>query len=137
MILVKIKDVNDCDIITELLKACLLYTSVAIGNLITSLKEMSRIDFLEIFESINGANEILKQDPAGIYEKMDYKTKNYYREIINKIYKKTKISEVYIAKTILKMAQQEKEKLEQKNIEKIDSINSNMEGCLLYTSRCV
>ena len=101
---------------------------VAIGNLITSLKEMSRIDFLEIFESINGANEILKQDPAGIYEKMDYKTKNYYREIINKIYKKTKISEVYIAKTILKMAQQEKEKLEQKNIEKIDSINSNMEG---------
>ena len=93
---------------------------VAIGNLITSLKEMSRIDFLEIFESINGANEILKQDPAGIYEKMDYKTKNYYREIINKIYKKTKISEVYIAKTILKMAQQEKEKLEQNNIEEKD-----------------
>lgn len=86
---------------------------VAIGNLITSLKEMNRIDFLEIFESINGANEILRQDPAGVYEKMDYKTKNYYREQINKIAKKTKISEVYIAKTLLKMTQEEQEKLEQ------------------------
>lgn len=86
---------------------------VTIGNLITTLKEVSRIDFLEIFENINGANDILRKDPADIYEKMDYKTKNYYREIINEVSKKTKISEVYIAKTIIKLAQKEKEKLEQ------------------------
>ena len=86
---------------------------VTIGNLITSLKEVNRIDFLEVFENINGANEILKKDPANIYEKMDYKTKNYYREVINQISKKTKISEVYIAKTILNLAEISKEYLEQ------------------------
>lgn len=88
-------------------------SKVAIGNLITSLKEINRIDFLEIFEIINGANEFLKRDPADVYEKMDYKTKNYYREQINKISRKTKISEVYIAKTILRMSQKEYEKLQQ------------------------
>lgn len=86
---------------------------VTIGNLITSIKEVNRIDFLEVFENINGANEILKKDPANIYEKMDYKTKNYYREVINQISKKTKISEVYIAKTILNLAEISKEYLEQ------------------------
>ena len=85
---------------------------VTIGNLITSLKEINRIDFLEIFETINGTNEILKKDPANVYEKMDYKTKNYYREQIEKVSKKTKISEIYIAKTILSMAQKQQEELE-------------------------
>ena len=37
---------------------------VLIGNSITSIKEIQRINFLEIFEKINGVEEILKQDPA-------------------------------------------------------------------------
>ncbi len=40
---------------------------VMIGNCITAIKRLSRINFLEIFESINGVEEILKQNPALIY----------------------------------------------------------------------
>lgn len=71
---------------------------VLIGNSITSIKEIQRINFLEIFEKINGVEEILKQDPAKVYSNMDYKTKEYYRGKIKELSKKTKISEIYIAR---------------------------------------
>lgn len=79
---------------------------VSIGNCIKSIKEIQRINFLEIFESINGVEILLKQDPAGVYENMDYKTKEYYRGKIKEIAKRTKISELYITKKVLELAQQ-------------------------------
>lgn len=79
---------------------------VLMGNSITSIKEIQRINFLEIFEKINGVEEILKQDPAQVYMKMEHKTKEYYRGKIKEISKKTKISEIYISKKILELAQE-------------------------------
>ena len=78
---------------------------VSMGNSITSINTIIRVNFLEIFEQINGVEEILKQDPADVYSKMDYKTKACYRNEIEKISKKTKISEIYIAKKCLELAQ--------------------------------
>ena len=79
---------------------------VSIGNSITSIKKIQRINFLEIFEKINGVEEILKQEPADVYNKMDNNTKDYYRNKIKEISKKTKVSEIYIAKKILQLAKQ-------------------------------
>ena len=80
---------------------------VSIGNSIRSIKELSRINFLEIFEQINGVEEILKQDPVNVYSGMEHKTKNYYRNSIKEISKKTKISEIYIASKALELANKE------------------------------
>lgn len=87
---------------------------VSMGNSITSINTIIRVNFLEIFEQINGVEEILKKDPANVYSKMDYKTKAYYRNEIEKISKKTKISEMYIAKKCLELAQKWKERNERK-----------------------
>ena len=65
---------------------------VSMGNSITSLREISRISFLNLFEEINGVEEILKNDPMDIYSKMDYKTKEYYRNSIKVLSDKSKIS---------------------------------------------
>ena len=46
---------------------------VLIGNSITSIKEISRINFLMLLEEINGVEEILKKDPAQVYSKMDFR----------------------------------------------------------------
>lgn len=77
---------------------------VSIANCIISMKELNRIDFLSIFEEVNGVEEILKKDPANVYAKMDYKTKAYYRNTIKEIAEKTKIAEIYIAKKVLELA---------------------------------
>ena len=81
---------------------------VSMGNSITSIKKIQRINFIAIFYFINQVDEILKEDPAEVYEKMDYKTKIYYRNKIQEIAKKTKISEIYIAKKCLELAQAKK-----------------------------
>lgn len=77
---------------------------VLMSNYITSIKKIQRIDFLEIFQKLNGVEEILNNDPANVYSKMDYKTKAYYRNKIKEISTKTKISEIYIAKKILEIS---------------------------------
>ena len=77
---------------------------VAMGNSIKSIHALQRMNFLEIFEKINGVEEILRCDPSGVYDNMDYKTKEYYRNRIKEISSKTKISEIYIAKKALELA---------------------------------
>ena len=89
---------------------------VSIGNSITSIKKIQRINFLEIFEKINGVEELLKQDPANVYNKMDNKTKDYYRNKIKEISKKTKISEIYITRKILELANEMPEGSKQRHI---------------------
>ena len=89
---------------------------VSIGNSITSIKKIQRINFLEIFERINGVEEVLKQDPVNVYSKMDSNTKDYYRNKIKEIAKKTKLSEIYIAKKILELARKNKEEKRKSHI---------------------
>ena len=79
-------------------------SKVSMGNSIISIKEILRVNFLDLFENINGVEEILKKDPANVYSKMDYKTKEDYRNKIKQISEKTKISEIYIANKILEMS---------------------------------
>lgn len=83
---------------------------VSIGNCITSMKALQRINFINIFEQINQVESLLKKDPVEVYEKMDYKTKIEYRNQIKQISKKTKISEIYIARKCLELAQQQYQK---------------------------
>ncbi|MGN1271333.1 MAG: hypothetical protein ACI4UX_05140 [Clostridia bacterium] len=89
-------------------------SKVSMGNSIISIKEILRVNFLDLFENINGVEEILKKDPANVYSKMDYKTKEDYRNKIKQISEKTKISEIYIANKALEMAN----KYQGKNIKK-------------------
>ena len=98
---------------------------VSIGNAITSIKLLQRINFIGIFEEINKVDDILKLDPANVYEKMDYKTKIEYRNVIEEISKKTKISEIYIAKKCLELARNRQEN-RQWVIEKYANENNNI-----------
>lgn len=79
---------------------------VSMANCITSMKELIHMNFLSIFEQTNGVEDILKQDPAKIYSNMNYTTKEYYRNAIQEISKKTKIAEIYIAKKALELAKE-------------------------------
>ena len=89
---------------------------ISMANSITSIKKIQRINFLEIFEKINGVEGILIQDPAGIYENMEYKTKEYYRNAIKEIAKKARISELYIAKKAKELSEQAQENTKQRHI---------------------
>lgn len=76
---------------------------ITMGNCITSIREINRVDFSELFSYMNASEEILKLDPSGTYNKMDEESKSYYRRIIDEISKKSKISEIYIAEKIIEL----------------------------------
>ena len=78
---------------------------VSMGNSITSIRNISRCNWQKIFESINGIENILLKDVW--YENCDYETRNSYRMEIQKISKKTKISEKYIASKLIEIAKDE------------------------------
>lgn len=89
---------------------------VGIGNAIKSIHALQRMNFSEVFENINGVEGILKGDPSGIYEKMDYKTKECYRNTIKEIAEKTKISEIYIANKTIELAKKANKNTKQNHV---------------------
>ena len=82
---------------------------ITIGNCFKSLRDVSRINFGELLVGINGTENILNGDPEGTYPFMDQESKNYYKSIIDKLSKKTKISEIYIAEKIIELCNKKEE----------------------------
>ena len=84
---------------------------ISMGNCISSINMLNRLNFIEIFDRINGVEEVLRNDPAKVYEKMDYETKNYYRNSIEKISKKMKISELFVAQKCIELCKNKESKM--------------------------
>jgi len=51
----------------------------AIGNTVTSLRLCSTLDWTQYFERVSQVEQILHRDPAGVYKRMDFATRNRYR----------------------------------------------------------
>lgn len=79
---------------------------VSMGNSITSLRTIAAIDWNEIFESLSHVEEILRQDPSGHYNQMDFKSRDYYRHAVEKISKFYDIPEIEVANKALSIARE-------------------------------
>ena len=79
-------------------------------KVISSLRLMSSIDVSKILERVNRTEQILKQDPSGVYPEMDDKTRLYYRRQISRLSKKTSVEEHKIAQILVELAENEEGK---------------------------
>ena len=77
---------------------------VTVGNIVTSMRLISNIDWDDFFESVNLIDPILAQDPAGAYSKMDFSSRDRYRHVIERIAKRTEISEQTVAEACVTLA---------------------------------
>ncbi len=105
--------------IDEIVKKEHLYVAtlkIKIGSCITSIKTINRINFQKVFEKTNKTEELLNEDPCGVFKNMTEDTKELYRHEIKKLSNKLKISEIYISEEVLKLASRYRnsEKLEDK-----------------------
>ena len=71
---------------------------LSLGNCINSIRAVEALNWKNCFEKLSYVEEILKQDPSGIYEKMDFDSRNYYRNSIEALSKYMKLPESYVAK---------------------------------------
>ena len=75
---------------------------VSMGNCITSVRHISRFNWITIFERTNVIEKILSRDQW--YPKLDFETRNLYRNEIKEIARESNTSEVYIANKIIEIA---------------------------------
>ena len=84
-------------------------TQATVGNIITSMRLLSTLDWKEFFESVSKIDPVLAQDPAGAYSAMDFETRDRYRHVIEKLAKRTHSSEQDIAGEAIAMARHSSE----------------------------
>ena len=78
--------------------------------LVTGLSKISDLDWREIFQEICVVDEILSSEKCNVYFNMDFDTKNRYRSEIEKIAHITRQEEFYIAKKVLDLTMDKKDK---------------------------
>jgi cyclic beta-1,2-glucan synthetase len=79
---------------------------VTIGNIIMSFRWLKAFDWSDFFENVSAVDEILRQDPAGVYLKMDFETRNRYRRKIEQIARRNKKNEIVIARRVVELSQE-------------------------------
>src|SRR6266851_191702 len=79
---------------------------VTVGNIITSMRLLSTLDWKDFFETVSLIDPELAKDPAGMYSRMDFATRDHYRHVIERISKGARKSEPEIARAALRLAEQ-------------------------------
>ncbi|MBX6771433.1 MAG: hypothetical protein IRY83_06890, partial [Chloroflexi bacterium] len=77
---------------------------VTIANAIGSLRVLSQLDWREVFEEISGIDRILADDPAGVYERMDFATRDRYRAAVEQVARAAEVSEAEVARAAVELA---------------------------------
>ncbi len=79
---------------------------LSISNSIGSLRFLSAMDWRNFVETMSAVEQILKEDPAGVYDRMDFTTRDQYRHIVEKVAKKSSLSEKEVASEAISLARQ-------------------------------
>lgn len=77
---------------------------VSIGNIITSMRLFSIIDWHDFFEDVSLVNPLLGQDPEGIYYDMDIATRDSYRKVIERLSRRSEKNELEVTQMALDIA---------------------------------
>ncbi|MDQ2776663.1 MAG: hypothetical protein M3Y57_17355, partial [Acidobacteriota bacterium] len=79
--------------------------SFEIGRLIRSLRFIGEIDWKETIEQLSIVHRVLCLDPAGVYPRMDFQSREQYRQAVAKIAARSDVSEAELARCAVTMAE--------------------------------
>ncbi|NLG84872.1 MAG: glycosyl transferase, partial [Firmicutes bacterium] len=77
---------------------------VSIGNTVTSLRFLARLDWKEVFEETNRVEEVLRLDPAGVYGRMDFATRDACRHAVEELARWSRWDEEEVAREAVAIA---------------------------------
>ena len=77
---------------------------VSISNSIHSLRELGAIDWREFVESLSVVEQTLREDPSGVYPRMDFGSRDRYRQIVEETAKSSPLSEPEVARRAIHLA---------------------------------
>jgi len=74
---------------------------VSIANSITSLRFLAALDWQAFFEEVSLVEHALREDPAGVYEDQDFRSRDRYRHALETLAKRSPLSEVEVAEALV------------------------------------
>ncbi len=77
---------------------------VSIGNVITSMRLISALDWTSFFEATSLAERALRSDPARIYSQMDSESRDRYRHAVEDLAKRSRKTDVLVAQSAINLA---------------------------------
>ncbi|HEY2026728.1 MAG TPA: hypothetical protein VGG78_06940, partial [Gemmatimonadaceae bacterium] len=75
----------------------LALSQLVMANSIASLRAIGNIDWREFVEDASLAEAILRRDPGGVYAAMTFGTRDRYRHVVERIAKRSRVSELDVA----------------------------------------
>lgn len=79
---------------------------VCISNSIASLRLLSATDWRDFVEAMSGVERQLREDPAGVYARMDFGTRDSYRHVVERIARHSALTESEVARHAVQLARQ-------------------------------
>jgi cellobiose phosphorylase len=79
---------------------------VSISNSIGSLRFLGAMDWREFVETMSVVEQTLRLDPGGVYDKMDFPTRDRYRHVVERIAKSSRLSETEVARNAIQIARE-------------------------------
>jgi cyclic beta-1,2-glucan synthetase len=79
---------------------------VCMSNTIGSLRFLGAMDWREFVESMSAVDLKLREDPGGVYGQMDFHTRDSYRHVVEKIARRSNLSETDVARKAIQLAHQ-------------------------------
>jgi len=70
---------------------------VSTGNAVTSLRFCATLDWRGFVEQVSAVEEILRRDPAGVYPRMDFASRDRYRHAVEELAERTGEAQVRVA----------------------------------------
>ena len=80
---------------------------VSIGNSMTSLRLLGAQDWRDFVEKVSVVEHILRRDPARVYPRTDFHTRDHYRHVVERLARKYALPEKDVAQAALSLAEGE------------------------------
>src|SRR3989338_6238141 len=79
---------------------------VSVANAITSLRLCSTLDWMLYFEHVSLIEQVLQRDPAGVYGRMDFLSRDRYRQAVEELAEATGEAQLRVALRTVESARQ-------------------------------
>ncbi|MDR3491405.1 MAG: glucoamylase family protein [Gammaproteobacteria bacterium] len=107
---------------------------VTVSNSIASLRRLSEINWRDFVEALSLVNQTLLTDPANIYSKMDFGTRDRYRHVVERLSRVSLRSEEEVAACAIQLAKAKLDSLSPDQSENADILRYCHVGFYLIDS---
>ncbi|MCE5191584.1 MAG: hypothetical protein LLG08_07490 [Actinomycetia bacterium] len=77
---------------------------VSVANAITSIRFLGALEWREFFEDCSLVERVLREDPSGVYSRMDFISRDRYRHAVERIAARSAHTEIEVAEAVVSYA---------------------------------